>query len=54
MTLLATVISIIYYIFIAYAICLMIANLIKAKHWEKEVLYIVVIIPFLLRLLRLK
>jgi len=48
------IITIIYYIFIAYISIVMIYNLIKSRSWEKELLYIIVLIPFLLRLLRLK
>ncbi len=33
---------------------LMITNLIKSKKWQDELLYIIVLMPFLLRLLRLK
>jgi hypothetical protein len=29
-------------------------NLLKSKKWERDVLYVLVLIPFLLRLLRLK
>jgi hypothetical protein len=54
MTLMMNVISAVYYVFIAYAVVLLIINLIKTKQWEREVLYIIVLIPFLLRLLRLK
>ena len=53
-TLMNNVITVIYYIFIVYTVVLLITNLIKAKNWEKEILYIVVLIPFILRLFRLK
>jgi hypothetical protein len=32
----------------------MVWNLVKSRQWEEEVLYVIVLIPFLLRLLRLK
>ncbi len=54
MNLLMNIITIIYYLLIAYTAMLLIINLIKSKAWEKEILYIVVLIPFLLRLFRLK
>jgi hypothetical protein len=33
---------------------LLIFNLIKTKEWQREILYIIVLIPFLLRLFLLK
>jgi len=33
---------------------LLIGNFLKNRKWQDEVLYIIVLIPFLLRLLRLK
>ena len=54
MTFLMNLITIIYYLLIAYVSVILIYNLIKTKHWQKEILYIVVLIPFLLRLFRLK
>lgn len=50
----ADVITLIYYLLVAYIVLILVSNLVKAKSWEKELLYIVVLIPFLLRLLRLK
>jgi hypothetical protein len=47
-------ITILYYILIALIAVLMITNLIKSKKWQDELLYIIVLMPFLLRLLRLK
>ncbi len=49
-----TVISVIYYLFIAFIAILIIYNLIKSKDWKKEVIYIVILLPFLLRLFMLK
>jgi hypothetical protein len=54
MNVMMSIITIIYYILIAYTAVVLIYNLIKSRSWEKEVLYIVVLIPFLLRLFRLK
>lgn len=47
-------VTILYYLFIAFIVFLMVWNLIKSKKWQEEVLYIIVLIPFLLRLFRLK
>jgi hypothetical protein len=48
------IITILYYLLAAYVAFLMIWNIIKTKKWQEEVLYVIVLIPFLLRLLRLK
>ena len=49
-----TLITIVYYLLVGYTACILIYNLIKTRTWEREVLYIIVLIPFLLRLFRLK
>ena len=54
MNVLMNIITIIYYVLIAYTAVILIYNLIKSRSWEKEILYIIVLIPFLLRLFRLK
>lgn len=54
MDLLNSIITIIYYVIVAYVAVIMIYNFIKSKNWEKEILYIVVLIPILLRLFRFK
>lgn len=54
MEVLNTIISVIYYLFIAFISVLIIYNMIKAKDWKKEVIYVVILIPFLLRLFFLK
>lgn len=54
MVLLGTIITVIYYLLVAFIAFLIIRNLIRTRSWEKEVLYIVILIPFLLRLFRLK
>jgi ABC-type spermidine/putrescine transport system permease subunit I len=43
-----------YYLMTAYVSLLLIYNLIRSKRWERDVLYVLVLIPFLLRLFRLK
>ena len=48
------IISALYYMLVAYVVVLMIWNLVRSKKWQEEVLYILVLAPFLLRLLRLK
>ena len=47
-------ITILYYMMTAAVALLMIKNLIKSKKWQEEVLYLIVLVPFLLRLFRLK
>lgn len=47
-------ITILYYILVAFVVFLMGWNLLKSKKWQEEVLYVIVLLPFLLRLLRLK
>ncbi len=50
----AKLITLAYYCLVAWVSVLMVWNLIRAEKWEKEVLYIVVLLPFLLRLFLLK
>jgi len=54
MEVLNTIISVVYYLFIAFISVLIVYNLIKTKDWRKEVIYIVILIPFLLRLFMIK
>jgi amino acid permease len=54
MILLSGIITVAYYVIVAGIVVVLIRNLIRTKDWEQEVLYIVVLIPFLLRLFRLK
>jgi hypothetical protein len=49
-----TVVTILYYLLTAYVAVLLVGNFLKIKKWQDEVLYIIVLIPFVLRLLRLK
>jgi len=47
-------ITILYYALTAYIAVLIVWNFIRRKNWQEEVLYIIILIPFVLRLLRLK
>ena len=51
---LQSIVSGIYYCLIAYVAVMLIWNFVKTRRWQEEVLYVVVLIPFLLRLFRLK
>ncbi len=48
------IITILYYVLTGFIALFMIWNLIKSKKWQEEILYLIVLIPFILRLLRLK
>ena len=48
------VVTLLYYILVAFVSALLVYNLLKSRRWERDVLYILVLVPFLLRLLRLK
>ena len=48
------IISILYYLLTGYIALLIIWNLAKSKKWQEEILYIIILMPFLLRLFRLK
>jgi ABC-type spermidine/putrescine transport system permease subunit I len=54
MTLATDVVTILYYLLVAYVSALLVYNLVKSREWQKEILYVIVLVPFLLRLLRLK
>jgi len=54
MVILQSIVTVIYYALIAFVVVILAWNLIRARKWEQEVLYIVVLLPFLLRLFRLK
>jgi hypothetical protein len=54
MEVLSGMITWIYYLLVAFVSIVLIWNLVKTKSWEKEILYIIVLVPFLLRLFRLK
>jgi len=48
------IVTILYYVLTGAIAFLMIHNFIRSKKWQEEVLYILVLLPFLLRLFRLK
>jgi hypothetical protein len=54
MTFLQSIVSVLYYVLVAYVAVLLIWNFLRSRKWDEEVLYIIVLIPFLLRLFRLK
>jgi uncharacterized membrane protein len=51
---LTPLISTLYYALIAFIVVLIIYNMIKTKDWKKEIVYIIILIPFLLRLFMIK
>jgi len=54
MEIINTIISIAYYVLVAFIVGLIIYNLIKSKDWKEEILLVVILIPFLLRIFFLK
>jgi uncharacterized membrane protein len=50
----STIVTVLYYLLTAYVAVLLVWNFLKRKNWQEEVLYILILIPFVLRLLRLK
>jgi len=48
------IVTVLYYLLTASVAVLLVWNFVKRKNWQEEVLYVIVLIPFLLRLLRLK
>lgn len=48
------IVTIIYYCLVAFVSALLITNFLKSKEWQKEILTIIVLIPFILRLFMLK
>jgi hypothetical protein len=48
------IITIFYYLLVAFVVVLGVWNLVKSRKWQEEVLYVIVLLPFVLRLLRLK
>ena len=51
---LQSVITLAYYALTAGAAALLVHSFVKAKSWEREVLYLIVLVPFLLRVFHLK
>lgn len=54
MEILNTIITILYYLFIAYIAVLIIYNLFRSKDWKEEILLVLILLPMILRLFRLK
>jgi hypothetical protein len=54
MTIVQALVTVLYYILVAYVVVLLVWNFARSKKWDEELLYIIVLVPFLLRLLRLK
>jgi len=54
MVLLQSIVSLLYYVLVAFVAVLLVWNFLRSRKWEEEILYVIVLIPFLLRLLRLK
>lgn len=54
MILIQSVVSVLYYVLVAYVVVFLAWNFVRSRKWEEEVLYAIVLIPFLLRLFRLK
>lgn len=48
------IITLLYYLITGYVAFLIIWNFVRSKRWQEELLYIIILMPFLLRLLRLK
>ena len=54
MLLIQSMVSVLYYLLVAYVVVLLVWNFVRSKKWDEELLYVIVLIPFLLRLFRLK
>ena len=54
MTYLQTFISVLYGLLVLYVSVLLVWNLIRSRKWEEEILLVIVVVPFLLRLFGLK
>jgi hypothetical protein len=48
------IVTFLYYVMVGYVSLLLLYGLVRSRRWERDVLYILVVIPFLLRLFRLK
>jgi ABC-type spermidine/putrescine transport system permease subunit I len=49
-----SMVTLLYYLLVAFISALLVYNLARSKSWERDVLYVIVLVPFLLRLFRLK
>lgn len=47
-------VTLLYYLMVGYVSALLVVNLVRSRKWEHDLLYVLVLIPFLLRLFRLK
>ena len=54
MVLIQTIVTLLYYLLVAFLAALLVWNFARSRKWEEEVLYMIVLVPFLLRLFRLK
>ena len=54
MAMLQTIVTFLYYALVVFVSVMLIWNLIRTRDWKEEVLYVIVLIPFLLRLFWLK
>lgn len=54
MVLLQSFVSVLYWVLILYVSGLLVWNLSRSRKWEEEILLVIVLVPFLLRLFRLK
>ncbi len=50
----ATLITVLYYLLVAFFAACFLHNFRRSKNWQTEALYLIVLLPFLLRLFRLK
>jgi hypothetical protein len=48
------VVTVLYYGLVGYVSLLLLINFARSRDWQQELLYVIVLVPFLLRLLRLK
>jgi hypothetical protein len=54
MVLLQSFVSVLYWVLVLYVSGLLVWNLVRSRKWEEEILLVIVLVPFLLRLFRLK
>lgn len=54
MVTLQTIVTLLYYALVVFVSVMLIWNLIRTRDWKEEVLYVIVLIPFLLRLFWVK
>jgi hypothetical protein len=54
MVTLQSIVTLLYYVLAAGTAVVILFNFVKATKWEREVLYLLVLLPFLLRIFRLK